>query len=50
MQWLQYPNQSNVSNQNNVKPEGRRQFRTKKKRYLKPKIDELANNSKIKNI
>jgi len=50
MQWLQYQNQSNVSNMKNVKHEARRHFRTKKKKYMKPKIDELANNSKIKNI
>jgi hypothetical protein len=49
MQWLQYPNQSNVNNLNNVKHETRRHFRTRKK-YLIPKIDELSNNSKIKNI
>jgi hypothetical protein len=42
MQWLQYPNQRNVSILNNVKHEARSHIRPKKKKYLKPKIDELA--------
>jgi hypothetical protein len=38
MWWLQDPNQSNVDK---TKREARRHFRTKKKKYLKTKIDEL---------
>jgi len=40
MQWLQYPNQSNVDNLNNVRREASRQFRNKRK-YMKAKIDDL---------
>ena len=39
-----------TDNLNNVRHEARRHFRNKKKEYLKPKIDELEINSKIKNI
>jgi len=39
MQWLQYPNQSNVDNLSSVRPETSRCFRNKKKEYLKAKID-----------
>jgi hypothetical protein len=35
---------------NNVRRETSRHFRNKKRQYLKDKIDELATNSKIKNI
>ena len=38
MQWLQDPNQSN---RNNVICEASKHFRNKKKEYLKAKIDEL---------
>ena len=48
MQWIQDPSQSNVDNLNKVRHEGSRQFRNKKKAYLKAKIEELENNSKIK--
>jgi len=48
--WLQDPNQSIVSNLNNVRREASRHFRSKKKEYLKAKIDELETKSKIKNI
>ena len=50
MQWLQYPNQSNVDNLNNVRHQANRHFRNKIKEYLKAKIGELETNSKIKNI
>ena len=50
MQWVQDPSQSNVDNLNNVRREARRHLRNKQKIYLKPKIDELENVSKIKNI
>jgi hypothetical protein len=49
MQRLQYPDQSNVDNLNNVRREASRHFRKKKKAYLNATIDELENNSKIKN-
>jgi len=42
--------QSNADNLNNVIWAARRHFRNKKKEYLKPKIEELETNSKIKNI
>jgi hypothetical protein len=48
MQWLQDINHSNVDNLNNVRYDASRHFRNKKKEYLKAKIDELQNNSKIK--
>ena len=50
MQWVQDPNQSNLDNLNNARREASRHFRSKMKGYLKAKIDELANNSKTKNI
>ena len=48
MQWSQDPNQTN--NLNNVRHEGGKHFRNKKKEYLKAEIVELETNSKIKNI
>jgi len=50
MQWVQDPSQSIVDNLNNVRREVSRHFRNKKKAYLKAKIEELENNSKIKNV
>ena len=50
MQWVQDPKQSNVDNLNNVRCEGSRHFRNKDKEYMNAKIEELATNSKIKNI
>jgi len=48
LRWLQDPNKSNVDNGENVRREGSRHFRNKKKGYVKAKIDELeSNNSKI---
>jgi hypothetical protein len=47
VQWLQDPSQSNVDNMNTVTREASRHFRNKKKEYLKAKIEELENNSKI---
>jgi hypothetical protein len=49
IQWVQDPRQSNVDNLNNVRCEASRHFRNKKKTYLNAKIEELENNSKIKN-
>jgi hypothetical protein len=48
--WLQDPNQSGVDNINDVRYIAGRDFRNKKKEYLKAKIDALETNSKIKNI
>jgi len=50
MQRVQHPNQSNADNLNNVRHEASRRFRNKEKDYLKAKIDELENDSKIKNV
>jgi len=50
MQWIQVPSQSNVDILNNVRREVSRHFRNKKKAYLRAKIEELGNNSKIQNI
>jgi len=48
MQWIQDLSQSNVGNLNNIRPDASRQFRNKKKAYLKAKIKELETNSNIK--
>jgi len=50
MLWLQDPSQNNVDNLNNVRHEASRCFRSKKKEYLKAKMEELVTASKIKNI
>ena len=50
MQWMQDPSQSNGENLNKVRWDASRHFRNKKKGYLKAKIEELENNSKIKDI
>ena len=50
MQWVQDSSQSNVDNLNTVRHEASRHFRNKKKAYMKAKIQELENSSKIKNI
>jgi len=50
MQWVHDPSQSNVDKLNTVKHEASRHFRNKKKAYLKAGIEELENNSKIKNM
>jgi hypothetical protein len=50
LQWLQYQNEINGDNLNNVGHEASRHFRNKKWDYLKDKINELAMNSKNKNI
>jgi hypothetical protein len=48
--WLQNPSEINWDNLNNVRREASRYFINKKKEYLKDKINELATNSKNKNI
>jgi hypothetical protein len=50
LQWLQYPSEINGDNMNNVTCEASRHFRNKKREYLKGKINELAINSRNKNI
>ena len=50
IQWLQDPNQSNVNNLNNARPEASRHFRNKKMEYPNAKIKQLETNSKIKSI
>ncbi|PNF30898.1 hypothetical protein B7P43_G05207 [Cryptotermes secundus] len=50
LQWLQDPSELNGDNLNNIRCETSRHFRNKKREYLKDKIDELAMNSKNKNI
>ena len=47
---IQDPSRSNVDKLNNVRCDASRHFRTKKKAYLKAKIEELESNSKINNI
>jgi hypothetical protein len=50
LQWLQNPGEVIGDNLNNIRREASRYFRDKKKEYLKEKINELAINSKNKNI
>jgi hypothetical protein len=50
LQLLQDPSEVNGNNLNNVRREASRHFRNKKREYLKDKINELATNSKNKNI
>ena len=50
MHCIHDPKQSNVGNLNNVRGDASRDFRNKKKAYLKAKIEEIVTNSKIKNI
>jgi hypothetical protein len=47
---LNYPSQSNVETLNDVRRDASTHFRTKKKAYLKAKIEELETNSKLKNF
>jgi hypothetical protein len=50
LQWLQDPSEINGDNLNNVRREVSRYFMNKKRKYLKDKINEIATNSKNKNI
>jgi hypothetical protein len=50
LQWLQDPSEINGDNLNNVSHGTSRYFRNGKKEHLKDKINELATNSKTKNI
>ncbi|PNF20840.1 hypothetical protein B7P43_G12066 [Cryptotermes secundus] len=50
LQWLQDPSELNGDNLNNIRRETSRHFRNKEREYLKDRINELAMNSKNKNI
>jgi hypothetical protein len=50
LQWLQDPSKINGDNLNNVRHEASRYFRHKKQEYLEDKMNDLATDSKIKNI
>jgi hypothetical protein len=50
LQWLQDPSEINGDNLKIVRREASRYFWNKKREYLKDKINELATNSKNKNI
>jgi hypothetical protein len=50
LQWLQDPSEINQDDLNNVRREASRYFRIKEREYMKGKINELASNSKNKNI
>jgi hypothetical protein len=49
-QWFQNPSEINGDNLNNIRLEGSRHFRNEKREYLEDKRNELATNSKNKNI
>jgi hypothetical protein len=50
LQWLQDQSKINGDNLNNTRSEASRHFRNKKWEYIKDKLNELAMNSKNKNI
>jgi hypothetical protein len=50
LQWLQDTSEINLDNLHSVRCEASRYFRNKKREYLRNKINELATNSKNKNI
>jgi hypothetical protein len=50
LQWLRDTNEINGDNLNNVRREASRNFRNKKREYMKDEINELRMNSKNKNI
>jgi hypothetical protein len=50
LQWLQDPSEINGDDLNNERLEAGRYFKNKKREYLWDKINELATNSKNKNI
>jgi hypothetical protein len=50
LQWLHDPSKIIGDNLSNIRLEASRHFRNKKREYVKDKIDELATNSKNKNI
>jgi hypothetical protein len=50
LQWLQDPSEINGNNLNNIRHDASRHFRNREREYLKDKINQLATNSKNKNI
>jgi hypothetical protein len=50
LQWLQDPSEANEDNLCDVRREGSRHFRNKKREYLKDRLNELESNSRNKNI
>jgi hypothetical protein len=50
VQWLQDPSEINGDNLNNIRREASRHFSNKKRECLNDKINEVASNSKNKNI
>jgi glucan phosphorylase len=50
LKWLQDPSERNGDNLKIVSHEASRYFKNKKREYLKDKINELATNSRNKNI
>jgi hypothetical protein len=50
LQWLQDSSEINGDNLNNKRCEASRYFRNKKREHMKDKLNELATNSKNKNI
>jgi hypothetical protein len=50
LHWLQDASQINGDNLNSIRREASRHFRNKMRDYLKDKVNELATNSKNKNI
>jgi uncharacterized FlaG/YvyC family protein len=50
LRWLQDPSEANENNLSDVRRKASRQFRNKKREYLKDKINELESNSKNMNI
>jgi hypothetical protein len=50
LQWIQDPSEINGDNLKIVRRKANRYFRNKKREYLKDEINELATNSKNKNI
>jgi hypothetical protein len=50
LRWLQGPSEANEDNLSDVRREAGRHCRNKKREYLKDRINELASNSKNKNI
>jgi hypothetical protein len=50
LQWLPDPSNINGDNLNNIRRKTSRHFTNKQRKYLKENIDELATNSKLKNI
>jgi hypothetical protein len=50
LQWLQAPNKIKGDKLNSITHEASRHFRSKRREYLKDKIDELATNNKSKDV